>query len=125
MDKPIIDLHTVHTEWLNKLAFYSDEIKVMKGRLEEIASKNNGKEIMAEVEHFQNQLIVQKENIDQTHHDIKAHENVIEANIDKNPTASDHRKLKDHPEMRDAVNSFEKVFNELRHEFNAFLSKTM
>jgi len=52
--------HADHTEWLSKLKFYADEITLMKGRLGELASKNNQSDVLAQVEHFQNQLIVQK-----------------------------------------------------------------
>lgn len=123
--KPITELHIEHTEWLKKLDFYTDEIAVMRKRVEEIASKNTGKEILAQIEHFQNQLIVQKNNVDEIRHSIKDHETYLENRIKENPTASDHRSVNDHPKMRENVNGFEKVFNELRHEFNSFLSKTM
>jgi hypothetical protein len=125
MDKPIAELHAEHTEWLKKLDFYNDEIPVMRKRLEEVASKNNAKEILSQVEQFQNQLILQKENIDEIRHSIKDHESFLENRVAENPTGSDHRSLHDHPKMRDNVNGFEKVFNELRHEFNAFLTKVM
>ena len=49
-------------EWTSNLSFYKDEIKIMENRLVEITSKNTSKEILAQVEHFQNQLIIQKEN---------------------------------------------------------------
>jgi hypothetical protein len=123
--KPIAELHAEHSEWLMKLDFYTSEISVMRKRLEEIASKNTSKEILAQVEHFQNQFILQKETIDEIRHSIKDHESYLEKRIDENPTASDHRSLNDHPKMRENVNGFEKIFNELRHEFNLFLSKVM
>ncbi len=123
--KPITELHQEHQEWLNKLAFYSDEIIVMRKRLEEIVSKNTNKEILSQAEHFQNQLVVQKENIDELGHSIKDHESYLENRVDENPVASDHRNVHDHPKMRESMNGFEKIFNELRHEFNGFLSKTM
>jgi hypothetical protein len=123
--KPISELHTEHQEWLKKFDFYADEIVIMRNRLAEVASKNTDKEILAQVEHFQNQLTVQKENIDELRHAVKKHESSIEHNIDANPTASDHRSMASHESMTEDVTGFEKVFNELRHEFNAFLSKTM
>ena len=52
--------HADHTEWLSKMKFYTDEITILKNRLGEIASKNNQKDVLAQVEHFQNQLIIQK-----------------------------------------------------------------
>ena len=123
--KKVYDLHEENKEMLNKLAFYKDEIGVMKNRISEIASKNTSKEVLSMVEHFQNQLIVQRNNIDELNHKVKEHESVLVQNAKDNPVAVDRRSVEDHPEMRDAFSSFEKVFNDLRHELNGFLSKTM
>lgn len=123
--KKVYDLHEEHKEWLSKLAFYKDETSVMQNRISEIANKNTLKEVLSMVEHFQNQLIVQRNNIDELNHSIMEHEAKLVQNAKENPTAIDHRSVNDHPEMRDSFNSFEKVFNELRHELNGFLSKTM
>lgn len=123
--KPITQLHVEHNAWLMKLDFYTDEVIIMTHRLEEIVSKNTAKDILAQVEHFQNQFILQKENIDEIRHAIKDHENYLENRINENPTASDRRSVNDHPAMRDRVNSFEKIFNDLRHEFLVFLAKVM
>jgi hypothetical protein len=123
--KPISELHTEHQEWLKKLDFYNDEIALMRKRLEEIVSKNTNKEILSQSEHFQNQFTVQKNNIDEIRHAVKQHENSIEENISANPTASDHRNMDSHQSTTENVNGFEKIFNELRHEFNAFLAKNM
>ena len=62
--KYVYDLHAEHREWLNKIAFYKDEIKIMRHRLEQVTEKNTSKEVLALVEHFQNQLIVQEEQND-------------------------------------------------------------
>jgi hypothetical protein len=123
--KPIAELHAEHQQWLEKLAFYNDEINIMRTRLEEVVSKNNSKDFEAQAEHFQNQLILQKEKSDELKHSIKDHESYLEKRIDENPTASDHRSTHDHGLMRENMESFEKIFNALRHEFNEFLVKTM
>lgn len=123
--KKIYELHEEHKEWLNNLAFYKDEIKVMQNRISEIASKNSSAEVLKQIEHFQNQLIIQRNNIDELSHSIKDHENYLENRVNENPTAVDHRKVNDHPKMRDSYTSFDKVFNELRKELNAFLAKWM
>ncbi len=117
--------HADHTEWLSKLKFYTDEISILKGRLEEIASKNNQQNVLAQVEHFQNQLIVQKNNIDEISHTIKLYESAIEKEVNKNPVAVDHREMPSHSKQKEAVDAFEKNFNELRTEFKIFAAKWM
>jgi len=69
--------HEQNKEWMNSLLFYNDEMKVMNHRIEEIAAKNSSKEILAQVEHFQNQLIVQHDNVDGLKHDINLSNDAI------------------------------------------------
>ena len=123
--KKIYDLHQDHKDWLNTLAFYKDEVKVMTSRLEEIARKNTGKELLTSVEHFQNQLIIQREQIDILSHEVNRREKELENNINANPTAVDHRKIEDESDLRDKVATFGKMFEELRKEFASFLAKSM
>lgn len=117
--------HSEHTEWQNKLAFYKDEVKVMQNRLEEISGKNTATEIRKEIEHFQNQFIIQNDNIRSISHHILAEEKKLQAGITRNPIAVDHRKAEDHVAERNMVTAFENNFNQLRKEFNAFLSRRM
>lgn len=123
--KTIYQLHEDHRTWLNKLAFYEDEILIMKSRITEIAKKNTSKEVLSFVEHFQNQLIVQKEQIDILNHDINSHESSIEAKVNKKGVASGDKKFFDHTEQREKIENFEKNFNSLRKELIHFLSKWM
>jgi hypothetical protein len=125
MKTSIYSQHYDHTQWLNALAFYKDELAIMQKRNAEVASKNTSKEVLQMVEHFQNQFIVQKNNIDVLSSHIKKDEKVIEANINHNPIAVDHRKTEDHTSERNEMASFEKNFEELRAEFKGFLFKWM
>ena len=43
----------------------------------------------------------------------------------KNPVASDHRRVEIHPEQKQKIELFEKIFNELRHELIHWLTKVM
>lgn len=115
--------HAENTEWTNKLNFYNDEIKIMTGRLEEVAAKNSSQEVLAELEHFQNQLIIQKNNIDEALHAVKINEESLQKEVNSNPVAVDHRKVDYHDTEKDMVESFEKNFNDLRAEFNDFVGK--
>ena len=123
--KKVYDLHEEHKEWSSKLAFYKDDLKVMQNRVSEIASKNTAKDILSSVEHFQNQLIIQRNNMDELAHSINEHESYLIKKAKENQTAIDHQSVNDHPKMRDSFNSFEKVFTEVRKELNTFLSKNM
>ena len=124
-NESIYKQHEENTEWINKLNFYKDEIKIMTGRLEEIASKNSSDDALAEVERFQNQLIIQRNNIDNISHEVKMNEEALIEEIKENPVAVDHRKVEYHAKEQDLVDSFEKNFNDLRDDFNRFSTKWM
>ena len=123
--KTIYQLHEEHKTWLNKLLFYKDELSIMTNRLSEVASKNTSSEVLALVDHFNNQLIIQKEQIDILNHDIKSHESYLEAAVRKNVNDIEHAKFSDHKKHRESIAVFEKIFKELREELIDFLSKWM
>ena len=122
MKTKIYDQHVEHGEWMNKLLFYGVEMKIMQKRLDDICSKSPDQEALKQVEHFQNQIIIQSARITDLTKHIKGEEKILANNIKENVVASDHRSIEDHTEEREMVEQFEKNFNELRKEFNLFLS---
>jgi hypothetical protein len=123
--KYVYDLHSDHKEWLNKVNFYKDDLKVLRHRLSEILLKNSSIEVRAMAEHFQNQYILQDERADILRHDVNISMTNLEASINGNPTAVDHRKVNDENELRDAVETFERIFSELRQDSINFFAKWM
>ncbi len=117
--------HEENNLWINTLDFYEQEISILKGRLDELAQKNTSKEVMQQIEHFQNQFIIQRNNLDNILHAVKINEADLIATIESNPTAADHKKVEYHEREHDLVSTFEKNFNALRQEFNKFASKWM
>ena len=121
----LTEQHVAYREWLNRLAFYKDELKIMQNRISEIAERNTKTDVLAQVEHFQNMLIIQKNQIDRLRHDIDKQEEELASLTLKNPVASDHRRVEFHPEQKQKIELFEKIFNELRHELIHWLTKVM
>ena len=119
------DLHHDQREWLNALTFYKEDITILEHRLEDIVRRNNKPEVMAQVEHFQNQFIREREVIDELRHDIKQEENVMEKEMKDHPVAIEHRYFKDHTELRDRFQTFEKLYRELKQEFQQWLVQWM
>lgn len=119
------DLHNDQREWLNGLAFYKEDITILEHRLEDIVRRNNKAEVLAQVEHFQNRFIREREVIDVLRHDIKQEENMLEKEMKDNPVAIEHRYFKDHTELRDRYQIFEKLYRELKQEFQQWLVKWM
>jgi hypothetical protein len=123
--KYVFDLHAENIEWLNNAGFFKDQQTILTNRLQEVASKNTAKAIQVQVEHFQNKLMLQRNQLDYLVHNIKQQENEVQATINANPTASDHRKMDDHVKLRDEVMTFEKLFRDLRTEMMEFFAKTL
>lgn len=117
--------HEENIEWLNTLKFYKDEIKIIQHRLEEIAGKNNSKEVLGLVEQFQNQLIIHRNTIDEIQHRVIISEDKLQQDVERNPVAADHRKTDYHQAEKEELQIFEKLFSELRENFNRFASKWM
>jgi DNA repair ATPase RecN len=121
--KYIHELHTEHNTYLSTLAFAKDEIKTFNNRLSEIITANTKKEILAQVEHFQNQFIRHNEVIDELKHEVHECETRIAKIAESNNVATDHKKVDDHTDLRDQMDTFSHIFSELKNEFKSFLEK--
>ena len=66
-----------------------------------------------------------REVIDELRHDIMQEENRLEKEMRDHPVAIEHRYFKDHTELRDRYQTFEKLYRELKQEFQQWLVKRM
>lgn len=123
--KHIDELHAEHKAWLSDTKFYEDELKVYQHRLSEVASKNTNTEAAKQVEHFHNQFVIQEEELDAVKQEIKRHEQGLVNETIHNPIAIDHRLFDDHTELRERVETYKKLYELLKTDFNQFLSKWM
>ncbi len=122
--KYLHELHNEHREFNSQLDFVVDELKTYTHRLEEVVAANNKQEILQKVEHFQNQFIRHKEVIDELKSMIHHSEKGLAQIAEENNVATDHRKTDDHAELRNQMESFNKIYSELKTEYLAFLAKT-
>jgi hypothetical protein len=112
-----------HDAWQDRIRFYKDEISHFNHHLGRLSISGAPRDIMISVEHFQNQLIRQREVLDIIRHEFKQHENLIESlEVGKSnePTEGIHRV---HSVQREKLDQFERIFHELRNEFNIFLNQ--
>ncbi len=120
----LMEMHAEHSEWQNKIRFYRDEIKRLNQQLSDMITKGTPPQILASVEHFQNQFILQNENLDIMRHDFKQHENQIES-IQKGGQDTGESSLSgNHDAHREKLTRFEKVFHDLRNEFASFQTES-
>lgn len=123
--KYLADLHVDHKVWNRRLTFYKEEIVMFESYLGEVSVKNTDKECMANLEHFQNQFIRQKEVIDELAHDIKLQEQELTAYAEANPVAINRKYFEPEPIITDRVETFERIYHDLKKEFRLFLAKWM
>jgi hypothetical protein len=118
--KTAYKLHEEQSSWLSKLAFYRDELGIMKNRLDYIARRNNEKQVLTMLQQFQNQVMVQSEQIAILAHQIKQHKVIPEGSENDQP---DEDRFDDHAVQRLKMEIFEKLFIELKQELVSFVSK--
>lgn len=119
------EIHHDYVNWMKHLDFCKDELQSWQNRLDEVVKRNNQTEILKQVEHFQNQFIRQREVIDTLRHDIKLADGSLAQNAMENPVASD-RRLFDKPEaLKEEYETFDKIYAELKIEFEKFLSPVL
>jgi hypothetical protein len=110
-----------HAAWINKLKSYKHELVNLEESLAELASKSKKREDLARIEHFQNQFIVQRSNVNDVLHALKMDERehvfrlLHKSKTDKQPV-SEHN-------PRELAKIFEKTMGELKEEFSSFASK--
>lgn len=122
----ISNMSAEHTEWLAALGFYKQELGIMKERLTEIAGKNTHKEVAAQLEHYENQIKVQNEHIDQLKHDI--HDTLAKsaAQVQENNAGYiDGALMQQHERQKTSFGTTEQIINDLRQEFNRFAAEWM
>ena len=124
--------HTFHisrmsneqSDWKRGLDFYKDEIKIHAHRLADVSGMYKSKaELKPIVEHYQNQFIVQRNNIDQLAHDIGSFEKKVSKESELMAEHITAQTLAEQEVLRERYNTLEKTINDLRHEHNTFLAK--
>jgi 4-hydroxyphenylpyruvate dioxygenase-like putative hemolysin len=119
------NLSTEHQEWLKSIEFYDKELDFLEDRLTEIATKNTGIDALKAVEHFQNQFIVQRNTVDELRHKINEHIQQTTRTTNHQHLAVEKGEISTHEKVKEEVEVFEKIINDLRSEFKNFLRKWM
>lgn len=115
----------LHSDALRALDFYKQDILILRRRLEEIAADNTGHEVAVKVEYFQNQFLIQSNNIDELKHNLNQNLAKVEKQVKASAGFLDQSVAAENSEIYSQYLSLEKVINEIRHEFNSFASRWM
>ncbi len=119
------DLHFEHNQWRRELFFWEDELKSFQNRLEELVKRWTKKEMLVQLEHYQNQFILQDDVINTLQDDIHIHEISIAAASKKGKDLLDTTLVKKHIEFRNRMEVQRHIYRDLKKEFFKFLTKYM
>lgn len=97
----------------------------MEARLTEVASKKSSFEASQDIEHFQNQFILQRNNIDELKHDVNIYVSKLAKETKEINGQPDGEMLGEKLELHERYEGIEKVMKELRDDFKEFLAKWM
>jgi hypothetical protein len=110
--------------WKRELSSTKEEIKSFEQELADVACRNHDRDTLAHVEHFQNNFIRQKEVIDELRHDLPDSRFKVE-NIFNSRYESPDQEHDMHASLNDRMETFRKLYNELRDDFQRFESRVL
>ena len=124
---PTISIRSLHLEyelWIREIAFYKEEICLFENHLEALAAQNPDPSCSVQIEHFQNQFILQKEVIDYLKHDLHVSEKQLAAFAHElSDTGLESIRMDNHTQLRERVITFRNIYNDLKKEFREFESR--
>lgn len=117
--------HKELKDWVSMLVFFENEMNGFQKRLMDISTHNTKPHVLKQVEHFQNQFIIQKENFDILNHEIKIHQQLIAKEM-QGSDIFDNMEITDQQYfLRDKMHTAEKIFITLKHEFYNFAGRVL
>lgn len=119
------NLHFEHTLWKSELAFWDDEMKTFKNRLDELVTRWTDKEVLAQLEHYQNEFILHGGVIEDLQETIDEHEISIAGHTKSGHESMDVPMVNKHLELRGKMETQREIYAELKKDFFRFLSKYM
>jgi hypothetical protein len=125
-NKSIRELHFDHELWLIEMAFWKQEIEVLDKYLAAVNASYSDTVVRAEVEHFQNQFIIQLNFINSLKNDVKAQEALISLlENDISNKKLQQKKADDEYDIRDRMLTNQKLYVELKQSFKKWLSNKL
>jgi hypothetical protein len=109
--------------WRETLRKYRDEFTQDNIRLQLAAKPSLSKDQLQQVEHLHNQFHIQLINIHDLKHSIKVHHRLIEFELREHKGMREET-LADHENLFDQFQNLDVTLQDLRGEFDRFISKT-
>ncbi|HEV7331129.1 MAG TPA: hypothetical protein VGN63_08830 [Flavisolibacter sp.] len=116
-------LHQEYHTWIDELNFCKEEITIFESQLAGSVSKITGSNALAQVEHFQNQFIREKEVIDELKHKLHISEKQLAGFVkDLSGLGLESIRMDNHSKLREDMHIFRKIYASLKEEFRHFES---
>ncbi|KGL64312.1 hypothetical protein [Polaribacter sp. Hel1_85] len=119
------NMHFEHVHWKRELAFWEDELKSFNNRLSELVTRWTDKDVLAKLEHFQNEFVLHNGVIEDLQETIEEHETRIAGQSKKGSNAIDTQLAKKHVEFRNRIETQREIYVKLKKDFFRFLEKYM
>jgi len=119
------DLHFEHENWERELDFWGDELKSFHLRLEELVNRWTDHQVLAEIEKFQNQFMIQEKEFDSIKDQIAMHEKNMAAHYEKNEDVLNEMFVSQHLALREVMETERNLYDNLKKDFFRFMTKYM
>ena len=110
--------------WKHELSSIKQEIRLFESQLEHLSTKRLPRDLLAQVEHFQNSFICQKEVIDRLRHDLPDSRHKLE-HIIRNMHAPEKLASLSQAHLRERMHDFRRFYREVSEDFLGFASEWM
>lgn len=117
------NLHFEHQNWKSELDFWKDELKTFNNRLSELITRYTSKEVLEQLEHYQNQFALHNGVIEDLEETIEKHETRIAGQSKTGSDAIDVSLAKTHMDFRDKMQTQRDIYHDLKKDFFKFLGK--
>jgi uncharacterized coiled-coil protein SlyX len=119
------NMHFEHRQWNRELAFWQDELKSFNNRLSELVNHYTSKEVLEQLEHFQNEFTLHGNVIEDLLEVIEEHEIRIAAQSKTGLNELDTQMSKKHMEFRKRMETQRDIYAKLKKDFFRFLETYM
>lgn len=125
MKDTISHLHIISKDWIREIQFYKSEIPLFRKRLEEIASDYTSSDVLAQVDHFENRLLIMRNHYDELLHDLNLKEQEILGKAAINPKYINAKMVEIDNKIIELIDYTANEFKNFKSEFYKFLAKYM
>ena len=116
MKDTIAHVHLICEDWKRELDFLKTEIAYFRKRLEEVASKNTGHEVMVDVEHFENKFRIMGIHVDELLHDVKLKNEALLKEAAEKPNYINVKMIESDENLIDLMNHTLSLYKSQHHE---------